>query len=452
MAPHLGQDTGQDPRQADISALQSAIATYLDAHFATERFMGAVLVGRRGEILFSQGYGMANLEHSVPNTTQTKFRLASLTKQFTAAAILQLQAQGLLDVQAAIATYLPDYPNGDRITIHQLLNHTAGIPNYTAFPDYATQKRLSMSVAEVVAWFKDKPLEFETGDQHRYSNSGYTLLTHILETVSEQPYAEYVRSHLFEPLGMTSSGYDTDWDILPHRASGYDLTDTGYGNAEFIDMSVPTGAGGLYSTVEDLYKWDQALDTEAVLGDRAKAQMFAATVPVSEAGEKVYYGYGWIVAEQLGRKHITHGGGIDGFCTIISRYPDDQVTVIVLSNVSNAAVAEIGAGLAAIAFGEPYKLPKVYQEVAIDPAIYAGYVGEYQLAPEKILAITAESDQLLVQLTGQGKLKIYPTSPTHFFLRIVDAQLTFEVDEQGQAQKVTLHQSGQDLPAPRMPQ
>nr|WP_290225111.1 serine hydrolase [Trichocoleus desertorum] len=438
--------------QTDTTVLSAAIATYLEAHFATERFMGAVLVGRRGEVLFSQGYGMANLEHSVPNTTQTKFRLASVTKQFTAAAILQLQAQGLLDVQAPIATYLPGYPNGDRLTIHQLLNHTSGIPSYTSFPDYEAKKRLAMSVAEVVDWFKDRLLEFEPGNQHRYSNSGYALLTHILETVSEQPYAEYLRAHLFEPLGMMGSGYDSHREILPHRASGYDLTDTGYRHAEFIDMSVPTGAGGLYSTVEDLYKWDQALYTEAVLSDRAKTEMFAPTVPVVESEEaKVYYGYGWVVAEQLGHKHISHGGGIDGFRTILSRYPDDQVTIIVLANLSNAAVAEIAVGLAAIAFGEPYQLPKVYQEVAIDPAVYPAYVGDYQLTPEVVLTITTESGQLFAQLTGQEKYAIYPTSPTYFFWKIVDAQLTFEVGKQGQAQKVTLHQFGQDLPAPRIP-
>lgn len=437
--------------QTEATDLLRAITTYLEAHFATERFMGAVLVGQRGKILFSQGYGMANLEHSVPNTPQTKFRLASVTKQFTAAAVLQLQAQGSLNVQAPIATYLPNYPNGDRITIHQLLNHTSGIPNYTAFPDYAAKKYLFMSVVEVVDWFKDKPLEFEPGSQFQYSNSGYTLLTHIIETVAGQPYAEYLRSHLFEPLGMMSSGYDDYRDIVTHRATGYDLADAGYVNAEFIDMSVPTGAGGLYSTVEDLYKWDQVLYTEAVLSDRAKAEMFAPTVAMSQSEEsKVYYGYGWIVADHLGRKNLSHGGAIDGFRTVISRYPDDQLTVIVLANLSNAAVAEIGAGLAAIALGEPYELPKVHQAVAIDPAIYSGYVGEYQLAPEKILTITAESDQLLVQLTGQEKFKIYPTSPTHFFLKIVDAQLTFEVDEQGQAQKVILHQGGQDLPAPRI--
>jgi CubicO group peptidase (beta-lactamase class C family) len=192
----------------DSQVAANAIDAYLKAYLETGYFMGTVLVARAGDVLLSNGYGLANLEHNVSNTPQTKFRLGSITKQFTATAILQLQEQGLLQVDAPIATYLPSYPNGEQITVHHLLNHTAGIPSYTSFPDYSQKMSIAMTLDELIAWFSDKPLEFTPGDRHNYSNSGYALLTKIIEAVSGQTYADYLQHHIFEPLEMTSSGYD----------------------------------------------------------------------------------------------------------------------------------------------------------------------------------------------------------------------------------------------------
>lgn len=184
---------------------------YLQAHYETSRFMGAAIVVQDGEIVFANSYGMANLEHQVPNAVSTKFRIGSITKQFTAAAILQLQDRGLLDVQAPVATYLPDYPNGDRITIHHLLTHTAGIPNLTSFPDYLEWMKQSTTLDNLVARFQDLPLEFEPGEQFRYSNSGYTLLTQIIEQISGKSYADYLQTQLFAPLGLENTGYEHPW-------------------------------------------------------------------------------------------------------------------------------------------------------------------------------------------------------------------------------------------------
>ncbi|GET36732.1 serine hydrolase [Microseira wollei] len=430
--------------QANNQGIASEMAAYLQAYLETGFFMGSVLVARAGEVLLSQGYGMANLEHSVANTPQTKFRLGSVTKQFTAAAILHLQQQGLLEVNSPLSAYLPDYPQSEQITVHHLLTHTAGIPNYTSFPDYVQQQRKAMTLDEVITWFSNKPLEFTPGDRHSYSNSGYAVLTKLIETVSDRSYADYLQHCIFEPLRMTDSGYDRSEPILSHRASGYRPAEAGYYHAEFLDMSIPVGAGALYSTVEDLYKWDQALYSDAILSETSRHAMFAPAVRIGEEDGDAFYGYGWVIDRLYERDRVAHEGGIDGFTTSLARFPSEQMVIIVLSNLVTAPVGKISNDLAAILWGEPYKLPKQRRAVELDPALYQSYVGDYELTPGVILTVTTEAQRIFTQLTGQERVEIFPESATEFFFKVVDAQLTFVVDETGKASRVVLHQGGRD--------
>ena len=330
------------------------IEIYLQTLLNDNLFMGSVLIARREEVLLSKGYGMANLEHSIPNTTHTLFRIASLTKQFTATAILKLQEENLLDVNDFLATYLPDYPKGEQITIHRLLNHTAGIPSFTNFEDFEAKKRMAMELDELIAWFRDRPFDFTPGERYSYSNSGYAVLTKIIEIVSKLTYADYLHSNIFTPLGMTNSGYDRASTILPNRAAGYIFTDGEYKNADFIDMSIPSGAGALYSTVEDLDKWSRSLYIDAVLSQASRNIMFAPTVEVpNEENEQTYYGYGWKIDTQHNRHRVFHEGIIDGFSTYFARYPDDRVTIVVLSNLFLSSVVEIVKAIAGIVFDKP---------------------------------------------------------------------------------------------------
>ncbi len=439
------------PDRTNHGDVVNEMTTYLEAYLETSFFMGSVLIARAGEVLLSQGYGMANLEHGVANSPQTKFRLGSVTKQFTAAAILQLQDLGLLKVDSPISTYLPDYPQGGAITVHHLLTHTAGIPNYTSFPDYIQKQRTAMTLDEIIAWFSDKPLEFTPGERYSYSNSGYTLLTNLIEAVSAQSYADYLQHHIFEPLGMTHSGYDQSAPIVPHRASGYAPAEEGYQNAAFIDMSIPSGAGGLYSTVEDLYQWDQALYTNAVLSESSRQMIFAPAVGMGEENGNADYGYGWVIDHAYERDRVGHGGRIDGFTSSIARYPNEQVVIIVLSNLETAPVARINNDLAAILFGREYTFPQQRQTIALDPAIYETYIGDYEFSPGIILSVTTESQRFFAQLTGQNRVEIFPESATQFFLKVVDAQLTFIVEGTGKAVRVILHQGGRDQTAIRVP-
>ena len=381
--------------------IANTLDTYLQACLANRYFMGSVLVAHKDQVLLNKGYGMANLEHSVRNSPQTKFRLGSITKQFTAAAILQLQEQGLLNVGDSVSTYLPSYPKGKQITIHHLLNHTSGIPNFNELDNFEqTKKKSEFSLDDLIAYFSHELLEFTPGDCYRYTNSGYLVLTKIIETVSGYSYADYLQHLIFEPLGMNDSGYDRQEIIWPHRASGYVFTGETYQNADFVDMSWPSGAGGMYSTIEDFYKWEQSLYTDAILSKSSREMMFTPKVTIRETedGKNFDHGYGGIICTHYERKLLYHGGGIDGFSTRIARYPNEQVSIIVFSNIEAsvlpAPVVSIANDLAAILFAEPYNLPKQRQAVEIAPAIYDAYVGQYELEPEWIMNITKEDNRL----------------------------------------------------------
>lgn len=423
--------------------LSSQIIEYLNARIAVNNFTGSVLVARSGEIIHAQGCGMANYELDVPNAPQTIFRIASITKQFTALAIVQLQEQGLLNVQDTISKYIPDYPDaGKNIAIHNLLTHTSGIPNYTNFPDVLETMMLPSPVEKTIAKFKDLPLEFEPGEKFSYSNSGYTLLTYILEKVSGKPYETYLQEHIFQPLGMQNSGYDHPSRIIKNRAAGYTAGSNGLQNAMYIDMSVVSGAGGLYSTVEDLYLWDRALYAEKLVSQSSLERIFTA--------DKNEYGYGWVIDTAFNRKRVWHNGGINGFSTTIMRFIDDGVCAIVLSNSDTAPVEIICQDLAAIVFGEKYELPKERMAIEVDSQIYDIYAGEYELTPKFIITITKEDNKLFARATGQDKFEIYPESLTKYFYKVADAQITFVQDDRGSVSQFILHQSGKEMPGKRI--
>ena len=310
-------------------------------------FTGAVLVARNGEVLLSQGYGLADRDKNLPNTPQTKYRLGSITKQFTAMAILILQARDKLNVQDFICSYIPECPVAwQDITIHHLLIHTSGIPNITNFPDFQAIKATPSPPLQTIARFKDKPLDFQPGEQWSYSNSGYILLGYIIEQASGQSYEAYLEENIFEPLQMTNSGYDHNDGSL---ATGYTGFYANWEKPDYIDMTLPYSAGGLYSTVEDLYRWDQALVTEQLVSQELLDLMFTPHVKMDN---ELSYGYGWVVGELNHHQVAAHGGGIEGFVTEIRRYPDDDVTIIVLSNRDTTNTANMSDQIARAVFDE----------------------------------------------------------------------------------------------------
>ena len=425
----------------DAARMNQIVQSYAADH----KFMGAALVARGSQVLFSKGYGSANLEWDVPNSPNTKFRLGSVTKQFTAASILLLEERGKLSVNDPVKKYLPDAPAAwDKITIFHVLTHTSGIPNFTGFPDYDKLRPFAATAEQLVARFRDKPLDFEPAEKWSYSNSGYVLLGYLIEKISGDSYEKFVRENIFTPLGMKDSGYDSNSAIMPHRASGYVAVKNGYESAGFVHMSIPHGAGALYSTTEDLLKWEQGLFGGKLLQAASLEKM---TTPF-----KNNYAFGLQVDTAGGRKVISHGGGIEGFVTELEYYPDDKLTVVVLENVNGAAPpGEIARKLAALAHGDNVKLPGERKEITLDSKVLSRYVGAYQLSQGPAMLITLEGNQLISKLGNQGAVPIFPESETMFFLKVVDAQIEFPKDDaQGKASQLTLHQNGRDITAKRL--
>lgn len=416
----------------------------VQSYTADHRFMGSVLIARGNQVIFSKGYGFANLEWEVPNSAVTKFRLGSITKQFTAASMLLLEERGKLDLNDPVKKYMPDAPAAwDKITIFNLLTHTSGIPNFTGFPDYRKLEPFPATAEELVARFRDKPLDFEPGTKWSYSNSGYVLLTYLLEKITGASYEKFVRENIFAPLGMKDSGYDSNSAVIPHRASGYSPGKNGLENAGFIHMSIPQGAGALYSTTGDLWKWEQGLFGGKLLQPASLAKM---TTPF-----KNDYAFGLGVRTVNGRKVIDHGGGIEGFNTMLAYYPEDKLTVVVLANVNGNTPNQIATQLAAVAHGETVKLPGEHKQITLDPKLLDRYVGAYELAPGANILITLENGQLFEKLGNQPAFPIFPESETMFFLKVVDAQMEFpKGDSQAKAGQLTLHQNGQHRTAKRL--
>ena len=339
------------PRQAATDAeIASRADALMSGLFTSGRFNGTVLLARNGKVVFEKGYGMANFEWDIPNAPSTKFRLGSITKQFTSMAIMQLEERGLLKVQDPIGKYLTDYPKpvADRVTIQHLLTHASGIPSFTGLPDYGPRMPMKSSVQEMIDRFKNLPLEFEPGSTFRYDNSGYFLLGAIIEKVSGKPYDVFLQENIFKPLGMRDTGYDWSNVVLKNRASGYTRGPAGLENALYLDMSQPYAAGSLYSTVDDLLIWDQALYTERLVKAASLEQLFHPWIAAGGMGQ---YGYGWAVSTVKGHRNIAHGGSVNGFNSYISRFPDDRAVFIWLRNVVVPPSPTINQDLGAILLG-----------------------------------------------------------------------------------------------------
>jgi CubicO group peptidase (beta-lactamase class C family) len=301
-------------------------------------FSGSALIAQGGKVLLNAGYGMADVENEVPNTPSTRFHIGSVTKQFTAVAVLILQAQRRLDPEQRVCIHLPSCPSDwEEITIHQLLTHTSGLPDSWEF--YAGKNRpgVRYDSEEIIGWFEDAPLDFDPGTRFSYSNTGYQLLGYLIEEVSGQPYEVFLREHVLEPLEMTSTGY---------CQGGAGLA-VGYGHdgvvAAFVNPSLAHSAGGLCSTVDDMHRWDQSFYTEELLPGGMIETLFTPHVsvpsfPFAPPYDETSYGYGWFVGERLGHRVAGHGGTYKGFRALIERYPDDQISIIVLSNLESSDI------------------------------------------------------------------------------------------------------------------
>lgn len=553
---------GTVPAQSEAQSKAAKIDEVMTTANKYRLFNGSALVAENGKVIYKKGLGLANMEWNIPNTHETRFRLGSITKQFTATLIMQLVEKGKIKLDGKISDYLPEYrkDTGEKVTIHQLLNHTSGIPSYTGLPGFFNDvSRDPYSVADFVKKYTSNNLEFEPGSKYSYNNSGYFLLGAIIEKVTGKTFEEALKENILATLGMKNTGYDRHGTILQNRAAGYQKTSDGYVNAPYLDMSLPYAAGAMYSTVEDLYLWDQALYTDRVISAQSKELMFKPNLSD--------YAYGWVVntaslgPEKESVPRITHGGGINGFNTIIVRFPAQKHLIVLLENTSQGrSLATLEAELTNILFNRPHNLPRMpiaeelrktidekgieagvvqyrdlkthqatvydfgeeelnrlgYQllqvkklkeaieifklnvaeypkgfntydslgeaymvngdtqlavenykkslelnpknsnaiemlkrleskPVAVDSKVYDIYVGEYEVTPSFIVKIFKEGPKLMAQATDQPVAELFPEVEDKFFLKVVNAKVSFIKDDKGQISGLVIHQGGQDL-------
>jgi CubicO group peptidase (beta-lactamase class C family) len=539
------------PSVAPVALAQPAPTSQLDAvmtsAFKADQPGAAALVVKDGKVVYRKAIGMASMELGVPLQPETVFRLGSITKQFTAAAVMLLVEDGKISLSDPIEKYLPGYPTqGHVITVEHLLTHTSGIQSYTSIPGWFPKKiRTDLPLLELIDAFKNEPMQFAPGERYAYNNSAYVILGAVIEKASGETYERFLTKRIFEPLGMTRTLFGSNEPIIKGRAQGYGEDKGVVRNAEFLSMTQPHAAGSLVSTIDDLAKWDAALLAGTLL-KRTSLQKMATPYTLKD-GSSTGYGYGLQIGSVRGRESVEHGGGIPGFSTYGLSLPGARIYVAVLTNsdAPKAAPGYLARRMAAIALGTPFpertaitvepavlarvagvyegpkgvrrtvaveggKLftqraggqrlearpfspteffyenslthgrfevgadgsvtamlmhqdgadtperatrvadaPAAPQTVRVDPAIYDAYVGAYELAPNFILTVMREDDRLMTQATGQQKVEVFPSSETEFFLKVVDARITFVKGADGKATQLVLRQNGREMPARR---
>jgi CubicO group peptidase (beta-lactamase class C family) len=523
------------PGKSTLAAFDSIFSN----EFKPNQPGAAAIVVHKGQVIYKKAIGMADMELNVPLQPEMIFRLGSITKQFTAVAILQLVSQGKLSLQDDIKKFMPELPFKENITVEHLLNHTSGIKSYTNKPDFFSILRTDMKTMQVIKLTENDSLEFKPGTSWNYNNTGYVMLGYIIEKISGKSYEDYVVENLFKPAGMSYSFYGSESKIIKNRVKGYKKEGNVYQNSNYISMTLPHAGGSLISTVDDLWKWNKSLYSYQFI---KKEWLDKALTPyILPDGKSTNYGFGLSFGNIQGSKTIEHGGGIPGFSTDAMYLPSEDVFVAVFSNCDCNSPGTVTAKLAAQAIGKPYRfqsmpitetegkqyegvykneegeeriirwlngnltsqrgtsgqlvikpyekdkfyfenslttlefkkdksgaivdllftsrqeevswkktsmpLPAIAAFIKVDPAVLAGYAGEYELAPNFILTITTEGEQLFAQATGQQKFELQAVNSKRFKTRGIDAEIEFKQNTKGKTDTLILYQNGREMPA-----
>ncbi|MEE2775637.1 MAG: serine hydrolase domain-containing protein [Acidobacteriota bacterium] len=400
----------------------------------------SVGVARGGETILAKGYGMADLENAVPATAHTVYRIGSVTKQFTAAAILLLVERGKVALDDPLARFLPDYDtHGETITVRRLLNHTCGIKGYTEMPEFWKRATEDLSPEEMMELFGSEPLEFAPGEKYQYSNSGYYLLGQIVEKASGKTYEQFLRDEVFGRLQLDETHYLDNAPIVPGRAEGYEVRDAEVVNDDPLSMRLPYSAGSLGASVGDLLRWQQALATNELISGESLAAMTAPGVLTS--GAEISYGYGLGLGELEGRRKIAHGGGINGFRAQLAWYPDHDLTIVVLSNSGASSPGVIESAIARAALGIQ---ERAILEVPMNREELSLYAGVYDpgRSPIPVLLVGGELRLGRTRLRPVGEHTFYPEGDDH-------RRVTFEVSG-GRSRRMRIEREGQVTEAPRV--
>jgi CubicO group peptidase (beta-lactamase class C family) len=423
-------------QQKDTKQLASEFDKLLSEQFGSNAPGATALVSKNGVIIYRKSFGLADMEWNIPMQPDHVFRIGSLTKQFTAVAVLQLMELGKLSSGDEITKFIPDYPVGEnKITIEHLLTHTSGIQDYTSMKDYEGRMTLDLKPEEMIAHFKDQPLRFKPGTRYNYSNSGYFLLGYIIEKITGKTYADYLEEFFFKPLGMEHSLYASDITIVKNRAGGYSKDQKGYKNSQPISMTQPYAAGSILSTVSDLFKWHVALYSNKLIKKESLEK--AITRYRLSDGKQTEYGYGLRLGYVYESPSIWHAGGINGFMTMQVYLPEEDVFVAVFSNCDCNSPQVLASRLAALATGKPL----AYKTIPVQAAILKDYTGVYENGKGQQQIITATSGQLFTQIGRGEKSELKPYEADRFFINPV-VTLEFSRNNKGTVEKLTARNLG----------
>jgi len=404
----LSDVASAQPQSPDM--LSAQFDKMLSAQFKDGEPGATVLVARNGSVVYTRAFGLANVELDVPMDVASVFKIGSITKQFTAVAVLQLAEQRKLSLQDDITRFIPDYPTGGRkITIEHLLTHTSGIWNYSSMDDAAKRGAMDFTPDEMIDRFKNQPMRFDPGTKWEYSNANYVLLGAIIERITGKTYGAYLEQNIFKPAGMTRSLYASDIRLVTNRADGYSMNEEGIVNAAYLSMTQPYAAGSILSTVEDLFKWNQALQSGKLI--KRETLKKAWTRYKLADGSDTSYGYGWRMGYIQESRSLWHGGWINGFITMALYLPDEDVFVAVFSNCDANSPEDVVARLAALAIGRPYE----YTAVPLAPNAAVGYEGVYENGTGQMRVITAAEGRVYFQSGYAPKIPAQPYQSDRFF-------------------------------------
>ena len=414
--------------------VSSNIDTYVTPLVENKDFSGVILIAENDSVIHFKTYGSANLEWEQKNTRNTVFHIASLTKQFTAAALLIAEQKGLLETADPVSKYLQDFPNSDKIKIEHLLSQRSGIPDYNELEGYAKMSLKQSDLDEVINWFKDQPLEFEPGTQYGYSNSNFILAARILEIASGKSYSNFLNEHIFEPLSMTQTGNYSHEDIIPFRATGYDPAPGGLNRAPYYNKSFKLGSGSLYSTAKDLYIWDKTLYTNDILTEASKKKLF------KDYGNN--YGLGWGVYQtEAGNTFVSHDGKSPGFFAYMKRYFEiEPKTIIILSNINSGIMNNMKSDITNIVFERGFDIYDTYNTEPT-PENLQEYTGKYDFPPEYFFQIVEKEGDLYFKWMDTPFLQyLTPVGKDEFLMRSRYDRLKFNRNEKGEIKSVSYKQ------------
>jgi len=426
--------------------LTRRIDDYVTAHVRVNDFSGTVLLAKEGKPLFLKSYGLANREWQIPNAPDTKFRIGSITKQFTSMLIMQLREKGKLKLDDPVCLYIARCPDAWKpVTLQHLLTHTSGIASHTSIPAWQAKNMVPHTTEQVVDYVRDLPLRSRPGERFAYNNFGYYLLGMVVERVTGKKYENALKEQILAPLGMHDTGYDWPDTIIAKRAAGYDGRGPTLRNTRAIDMQSTLGSGALYSTALDMLKWDQALYGETLLPVAAKQVMWT---PALEN-----YAFGWEITvaspKTAGLARMSHSGGINGFGANFIRVPSQKLTCIVMSNNEAVPATVMSNEILDIYYGQAVTPPIARPIAKVDPAIYDRYAGKYQLPSGALLTISREDTKLFADAPGPGRFELTPASETRFVSATPEATVTFTVDK-GVVTQLVLNVNGRDRIAKRV--